>query len=158
MGSKEEVLTRIAAQQALWRDLVTEVGHERMERPGPMGDWTFKDLAAHITGWRERTIGRLQAGPGANPPPPWPAEMTNDDEINEWIYARHRDRPLLAVLDEADASFTRLSAAIRALPEADVITPGRFAWFDGACVADADFFGHFHDEHERDVRAWLARG
>ena len=27
-----------------------------MTEPGPMGEWTFKDLAAHLLGWRERTI------------------------------------------------------------------------------------------------------
>lgn len=158
MATKDELLARIGLEQALWRELVAEVGHERMERPGPMGEWSFKDLAAHLTGWRDRTIGRLEAGPGGDPPPPWPSGLTTDDEVNTWIYARHRDRPLLAVLDEADASFTRLAAAVEALPQADVTTPGRFAWLDGACVADADFFGHFHDEHEGDVRAWLARG
>lgn len=157
MAFKAELLARIEAEQALWREMVAEVGQERMERPGPMGAWTFKDLAAHLTGWRERTIGRLEAGAGADPPPPWPPELTTDDVVNDWIYARRRDRPLLAVLDEAGASFTRLAAAIKALPEADVTTPGRFAWLEGARVADADFFGHFHDEHEGDVRAWLAR-
>lgn len=158
MASKDELLARIGAEQALWRELVVEVGQERMERPGPMGAWTFKDLAAHVTGWRDRTIGRLEAGPGADPPPPWPPELTTDDEINTWIYAQHRDRPLLAVLDEADASFARLAAAVRPLSQADVTTPGRFDWLEGVSVADADFFGHFHDEHERDVRTWLAQG
>lgn len=157
MRGRDELLARIEAERAAWRDLVNEVGRDRMEQPGPMGAWTFKDLAAHLTGWRERTIGRLEAGPGNEPPPPWPAQLQSDDEINVWIHERQQDRPLQAVLADADSSYTRLAAAIAALPEADVTTPGRFSWLEGQSVTDRDFFGHFHDEHEADVRAWLAR-
>ena len=120
-----------------------------------MGPWSFKDLAAHLTGWRERTIRRLEAQPGLEPPPPWPADLTEDDAINRWIYERNRDRPLRAVLDEADQSFVRLAAAIGALPAGELSTPGRFAWMDGRPLSEGDFFGHFHEEHEGPVRAWL---
>ena len=52
MAAKEEGLR--------WSDLVAAIGPDRMEEPGPMGEWTFKDLAAHLTGWRERSIRRLE--------------------------------------------------------------------------------------------------
>jgi len=35
-----------------------------MEEPGAMGEWTFKDPASHLTGWREQTIARVEASPG----------------------------------------------------------------------------------------------
>jgi hypothetical protein len=156
MTTREELLQRIEAERGQWRALVEEVGEGRMEQPGPMGAWSFKDLAAHLTGWRERTIGRLEAPPGAEPPPPWPAELTDDDAINRWIYERNRDRSSRDVLAEADQSFARLASAIRALPAPDLVTPGRFPWMDGRPVVEGDFFGHFREEHEGDVRAWLA--
>jgi hypothetical protein len=154
--TKDELLARIGAEHEGWRALVTEVGEGRMEQPGPMGEWTFKDMAAHLSGWRERTIRRLEAGPGVEPPMPWPANLDDDDEINDWIHEQNRARPLGDVLTDADASYDRLAAAIAALPEADVTTPGRFAWAEGIALADADFFGHLHEEHEPSLRAWLA--
>ena len=156
MTTQAELLEQIRAEHELWNDLVAEVGAERMEQPGPMGDWTFKDMAAHLTGWRERTIDRLEAGPGADPPTPWPAHLTGDDEINDWIYAQNRDRPLSDVLADADRSYARLAAAVQALPEEDVTTPGSFNWLEGATLTDVELFGHLHEEHEPDVRAWLA--
>ena len=39
-------------ERAVWRELVREVGVDRMNEPGPMGPWSFKDLAAHLLGWR----------------------------------------------------------------------------------------------------------
>ena len=155
--TKDDLLAHIQAEHANWRALVAEVGEERMEQPGPMGDWTFKDLVAHLTGWRERTIRRLEAGPGREPTTAWPGHLTEDDEINDWIYEQNRDRPLRDVLAEADTSYQRLAAAVAALPEEDLTTPGRFAWMEGKPLADGDFFGHLREEHEPDIRAWLAR-
>ena len=154
--TKDELLARIRAEHEGWRALVAEVGEGRMERPGPMGEWTFKDMAAHLSGWRERTIRRVEAGPGVEPPTLWPATLTDDDAINDWIHERNRDRPLGDVLADADASYDRLAAAITALPDADVTMPGRFAWMEGGALADGDFFGHLHEEHEPSLRAWLA--
>lgn len=156
MATRAELLRQIDTERVYWQDLVIEVGPERMEEPGPMGDWTFKDLTAHLTGWRERTIARIEAGPGVEPPMPWPAQLREVDAINDWIYAQNRDRPLADVLAEADQSFARLAAAIDALPDDDLLAPGRFDWLEGNALDDVQLFGHLHEEHEPDVRAWLA--
>jgi hypothetical protein len=158
-----EVLDAIAEERVAWSDLVAAVGPDRMTEPGPMGEWTFKDLAAHLTGWRERRLNSLEAaGRGEpEPAPPWPATLADDDEINNWIYARAKDRPVNDVLAEADASYLRLSQAVQALPADALWNPGYFPWTEGAAIGpaiiDRSFFGHYYDEHESDVRAWLQR-
>lgn len=161
-GTKARLLATIDAERAAWQSLVGEIGEERMEEPGPMGGWSFKDLAAHITGWRERTIGRLEAAARGEPepPPPWPDALTEDDEVNDWIQERGRGRSPASVLAEADDSYARVRAAVAALPDAVLVDPARFPWLEGPSLADSilsgDFFGHWHEEHEPDVRAWLA--
>lgn len=123
-----------------------------------MGDWTFKDVAGHLTAWRRRTVGRLDAAArGAPEPLPfWPAELgsTEDDPINAWIHERTKDRPAGELLAEADAVYDDFITAIRALPIDAVTEPGRFPWLEGEALADVDFGGHL-DEHEPDVRRWL---
>lgn len=131
-----------------------------------MGVWTFKDLAAHLSYWRGWTIARLEAGPDREVPPPWTSDLTVYDPrdpdltdwepVNAWIYAQNRARPVRDVLADADASLIRLAAAVAALPEEDVTTPGRFAWLGDQALAAGDFAGHLRDEHEPDIRAWLA--
>ncbi len=163
--TKADALARIEDYRAHWRQLVAAVSEDRMEQPGPMGEWTFKDLAAHLTFWREWTIARLEAGPDREPSTLWPADLTaydplipdltDWDPINPWIYAQNCDRSVRDMLADADASFDRLAAAIAALPEEDVTPPGRFAWVGDEALADGDFAGHL-DEHEPDIRAWLA--
>lgn len=155
MTSRDDLLAEVQREREYWRELVSEVGEERMDEPGPMGQWTFKDLTAHITGWRMRTIARLQAGPDGDPTPPWPDHLTEVDEINDWIHQQNRDKPLDQVLTEADQSFESLANALNGLSDEDLTTPGRFAWMEGEALVNAELFGHLHEEHEPSIRAWL---
>jgi hypothetical protein len=156
---RTDFIDRINAAHDRWRRLVADVGEERMELPGAMGDWTFKDVASHLTAWRRRTIGRVEAaGRGQpEPPSPWPAELgeDEDDPINAWIHDQTKDRSLSDVLAEADAAYDQLVAAVQAVPLSAATDPGRFAWVGGGTLLDIDPAGHLI-EHEADVRRWLA--
>jgi hypothetical protein len=159
---RADFVDRIEAIRERWRGLVADVGELRMELPGAMGDWSFKDVAAHLSGWRRRTIDRLEAAGRGDPPPPapWPAELGvgdvgEDDPINTWIHERTKDRPLSDVLAEADATYDAFIAAIVALPLKDATDPERFDWLEGEALVDSDPGGHL-TEHEQDVRRWLA--
>jgi hypothetical protein len=160
-AKREALIERIEGVRERWRRLVGDVHPDRLEEPGAMGDWTFKDVAAHLTAWRRRTVSRLEAAARdePEPPTPWPPELADaeDDPINAWIHDRTKDRPAAELLREADAVYDDFIAAIRALPLDAVTSPNRFAWLEGTALADADFGGHL-DEHEPDVRRWLARG
>jgi hypothetical protein len=155
------LLAHIDSERDSWRDLVAEIGEDRMTEPGPMGEWTFKDLAAHLLGWRDRTIARLEAAAEGReePPPPWPAELgqEEDDVINAWIHERSGDRSVREVLDDVDRSYARLAKAVTALPEDLVTRPGALPWLEDQALADIELFGHLHDEHEPSIKAWLAR-
>ena len=162
--SKDAMLAAIEEEHAAWRALVAEVGPERYERPGITELWTFKDLVAHLTGWRMRTVERLEAAAlgEPEPPPPWPEELTTDDEINAWIYEQARDEPAASVLARADTSFTRLRDAVAALPIETLMDPKAFPWTEGGALGpsliDRTAFDHLHDEHEPALRKWLTRG
>lgn len=149
---------QVRADRQVWRDLVEEVGRDRMLEPGPMGEWTFKDMAAHLAAWRNARIPMVEAlGKGEPlPAPPWPAELDDDEPINDWFQARDRDRPLDDVLADYDGTFDRLAAAIEALPESVAHDPDALPWAGGTPAVDIDWTDHLHDEHLPDVRAWLA--
>jgi hypothetical protein len=154
---RAELVARCERERQVWRGLVDEVGIDRMTEPGPMGPWSFKDLAAHLLGWRDRTIARLEAAAqGRAPPPVWPSELRDDDSINDWIQARSDGRSVRAVLDDADRSYERLSDAIAALPEETVTSTVALPWMQGESLAETDLFSHLHDEHMPSIRTWLA--
>jgi hypothetical protein len=143
---RQRLIDHVRDVQQRWRRLAADVPDDRMEEPGAMGEWTFKDVAAHLT-----ACGDPQ------PPSPWPAALGNaeDDPINAWIHDQHKDRPLPEVLAEADRVYDDFAAAVVRLPAEILIDADRFDWMEGVALADGDFGGHL-GEHEPDVRSWLA--
>jgi hypothetical protein len=151
-------IDQINAAHDRWRGLVADVGEERMELPGAMGDWTFKDVASHLTAWRRRTIARLEAAGRREPEPPspWPVELgeDEDDPINAWIHDQTKDRPLSDVLADADAAYDDLILAIQPLRVENTTDLERRGWLAPSALVDFDPAGHLI-EHETDVRRWL---
>lgn len=164
LNTKSQMLDSIRSHSTRWEALLAEVGEERMQEPGVMGFWTVKDVAAHLTAWRERaTIARLEAAQRDEPlpPPPWPLELDEDDDadvqvINQWIYQHNRDRSLSEVLVDARESWRRMEVAVEGLSEQDLTDPDRFSWMNGYAVGEVvpGSSGHF-EEHEEMIRAWL---
>lgn len=164
--SKTEWLERLERGRQTWEAIVAEVGEADLDRPGAMGDWTFKDVAAHLNGWRTRSVDRLEAAAqNASPPPnPWPGELDEGSDedleaINRWFYERNRERPAVEILAESRAQFRRMREAVEAIPEADLLAPGRYPWL-GDWPISAVIEGsleHLYEEHEPSIREWLAR-
>jgi uncharacterized protein (TIGR03083 family) len=158
-GDPREILrSRIDVGQVMWRELVAEVGEDRMDEPGPMGDWTFKDLAGHLLAWRERSIARLEAAAEGRPQPApfWPRGMRDDDTINAWIREQSAGRSATELVAAYDDSFDRLADALAALPPATLTDPAALPWLGGASAVDSDWASHLNEEHLPSVRAWLA--
>jgi hypothetical protein len=157
--TKAELIRDLHEENRQWEALLADIGAKRMEEPIAPGQWSIKDIVAHIAGWRRRTVARLRAaarGEG-EPPTPWPAHLPTDDEINAWLHAASRDLPVSEVLRESRQVFDDMMAAVEALPEEGLLEPGRFTWMGGQPLSAAALFGHFHEEHEADMRGWLAR-
>jgi Mycothiol maleylpyruvate isomerase N-terminal domain len=155
--TQAEQIAALRADQEFWRALAAEVGPGRYAEPGPMGEWSFADMAGHLTGWRERTINRVLAVARGEPEPapPWPAGLDADDDVdkvNDWIRERHTARSPEELVAEYDGSYDRLIAALEAVPVHlhTAIVPG----IDVPLI-EVDFTGHLHDEHVEPVRAWL---
>lgn len=157
--NKAELLSGLQEEYRNWQTLLDHIGPARMDQPGVAGPWSIKDIVAHLTGWRRRTVARFQAvqRDELEPPPPWPAHLQTDDEINDWIDQSHQDYSVSEVLDESDQVFQQLFTAIEAIPEEVLADVRRFPWLEGQPLTAATFFAHFHEEHEPDIRAWLAR-
>jgi hypothetical protein len=157
--NKAELIAGLQREYQGWQELLDQIGVEHMDQPGVTGPWSIKDIVAHLTGWRRRTVVRLQAaGHGdPEPPPPWPTHLRTDDEINAWIFGTYHDRSVREILDESHQVFRHLLAAIEGLPDQAFMDVQRYLpWWEGISLTSGAFFAHFHEEHEPDMRAWLA--
>lgn len=163
MTVRDRILEGLAADEAAWQDLVHAFPPARINEPGPMGEWSFRELVSHLLAWRNRTIRRLEAAAAGAPRPhaPWPAELTGYDDINEWFRQQDAHRSADDLVRDYAASFGSIRAAVAALPADAFVqegdTPGYFTWRDTEGELESDFSGHLAD-HADDVRAWLATG
>lgn len=169
--SKADILRAIDTETAWWRAVI-DLAQERAPLNGsePVdGSWTFKEVLAHVDGWRQWTLARLEAAAsGEEPVAPWPAELPGEteedvDEINAWFDEQVRPLPLNEVIDGFMRRLGRIRAAVEALSADDLLTPGRYArfgpeWADlplGPAIVGYSI-SHVHDEHAPALIAWLS--
>jgi hypothetical protein len=157
---KSELLNWLQEEYRQWEALLDQIGPTCMDQPGVASRWSLKDLVAHLTGWNRYLVARLQAAQCSEPepPPPWPTRLQTEDEINAWIYESNQGRSVREVLEESHHVFQQLLAVIEGLPAEVLIEPGwHLVCLDDKRFPAGEFFDHFHDDHEPDIRAWLAR-
>ncbi len=165
LRTREDLLHTIRTLRDDIDRLAAEVGEKRAIEPNTFGELSFKDVIAHLNGWRQLTAARLEAGlTGVAPTPPWPASLEEDrdlDAINHWFFESSRDKPLAQVLAESRDTLDRSERAIAALPDDALFDPGHFTWLGDYALGPAVVEGsweHFHIDHEPEIRAWLSRG
>jgi hypothetical protein len=160
---KPELLTWLREEYQRWQAFLEQIGLERMDQPGVCADWSMKDLVAHLTVWNRRLVASIQAAQRGEPepPPPWPETLQTEDEVNAWIYEANRGRSARDVLDESQQVFLQLLAVIECLPDdvrIEQIEPYyHLVWVGDTRYPAGEFFDHYRDDHEADVRAWFER-
>lgn len=158
--NKTDLLRWLDREIEGWETFLNDVGRDRLELPDANVPWSMKDVIAHLTEWTRRHVARMDAALRGQPEPPtaWPAGLQEDDGVNAWIYAAHKDRSLEAVLDDSRETLRQLRAVLEALPNDTRIDDSyRQVHIGDRTFAAGDFFDHFHDDHEPGIRAWLAR-
>ncbi len=163
--NKSELVNWLQEEHRQWESLLEQVDPSRMDQPGVNSRWSFNDLLAHLVPDTLRLVADLQAiqRHESAPPPPWPAHLQTDDEINAWIYESNHDRPVSEMLDIARQMFHQFFTVIENLPEdvriEEVQHEGKMfylVWLGEQRFQVGEIFDHFHDDHEADIRAWLA--
>lgn len=163
--NKHELLNWLTEEQQKWDLILAAIGETRMNQAGVngTGDWTMGNLIAHLSTWQRWLLGRLQAAVNdlPEPSPPWPKDLTSEDDINAWIYETSRGRPIRHILDEVKETHQQSLAVIRDLPDEYSIETidGKFhpVRVNDQYYAVGEFFHHFYDDHAPDVHAWLER-
>jgi hypothetical protein len=121
----------------------------QLVRPGFAGDWSAKDVIAHIT-WHEREMIGMIAARALEGSDLWNLPL---DERNDAIYRANRGRSLDEVRREAAEVYARLLDALQTLSDGDLHDAGRFAgmppdWQPVEVIA-GNTYEHYQD-HLRD--------
>jgi uncharacterized damage-inducible protein DinB len=146
---KTQILEQMSATRLLLEAHLSALSESQMLQPGVNGEWTVKDVLAHITWWEQHLLRRLRVGKddlyqeGIS-------MQDATDRANAMVFAANWSRPLSDILDECSASYREVFAGIEALSEEDVTQAEIYeaiAW---------DTFQHY-PEHSAMLAAWISK-
>jgi hypothetical protein len=127
--TKAELLAATARDRDALLAYLESLSCEQMLKPGEYG-WSARDHVAHLAEWERMLFGWYDSGRRGESPAV-PAEgytWAQMDALNRQIFEQHiGDDPELVMAEWRDTS-RRLLALAESLSEADLFTPGRFAW------------------------------
>lgn len=130
--NKEEVLKRIRVERRRLEKNISQLSPAQMVQPGVIGQWSVKDILAHLADWEQRFLGWYRAGlRGEVPHTPEPGlswSRKDMDTLNHRIYEKYRHRSLEQVLAYFEASYHETYTMVKSIPEREMFEQGRFQW------------------------------
>ena len=148
--SKDALLREMDAGFAGLMDAVNGLSEEQMTRVW-YGDWSVRDIVAHVAGWHREEIAMLERMARGERPVPESVDYTDDDAWNARFAAKWRAASAGDVLAELRASEGAYLAAASRLPE-ERFEEGRTAQrlVQQGCIE------HYR-EHADEIREWRER-
>jgi hypothetical protein len=137
-ATKAALVEDVRAVRGRLEKTLAELSPEEIIRPGVIGDWSAKDVMAHLMDWEQRFVGWYEAGArGETPETPAPGLSWRQlDILNQRIFEQYQEMPLEEVMAKSEASYQKILALIESIPEAELFEPGRYAWLNGDQLAN----------------------
>lgn len=128
--SKTDLLAAIEKERSALETYLETLTPEQMTDPGIVGEWSVKDVLAHLIEWEQMVLSWHAAGlRGETPELPAPGFKWNQTPaLNQQIFEKHRERPLDDVLGQFQVSHQEILGVIQGLSNEDLFSAGRFAW------------------------------
>jgi DinB superfamily len=120
---KAQLLSMIQSARTDWELLLAGIPEAWMSEPGVVGEWSVKDVVAHIAWGEQESLGVAEAHAVVG------SELwqLSQDERNAAVFEQNRRRELQEVLADAQQIFHRYFEAVAALSDEDLNDPSRFA-------------------------------
>jgi hypothetical protein len=156
---KAQLLDEMNSGYTVFENTLAPLDEKQMTTSGVNGDWSIKDILAHLTAWQRYLVIRLQAvGRNEEPAVHGPADK-DVDEMNARFYEENKSRLLAEVMGDFHATYGRAVEAVQALSNEDLFEPQRFAWMKGNALWElvaGNTYEHYQ-EHIGSIQAWLGK-
>ena len=147
--TKDELLNEAAREYKALHEALQGLNEEQMTEVW-LGEWSVRDIVAHIAGWHQEMSPVLERlARGERPIPPG----VSYDDVDSWnarFVQAQRTTAVADVLLELDRTHEHFLKAAAAVP-VERFQPGKTAWkiVDGSSA-------HHYREHGQQVRNWRA--
>ena len=128
--TKAGLLEAIEIERGALEQLLAELSPEQLIEPEIVGNWSVKDVLAHLIEWEEMVLMWHAAGLKGKVPVT-PSEEFNWGQLpqlNQKIFEKHHNRPLADIQREFTSSYRKTLKTIQGLSNEDLFTRRRYAW------------------------------
>jgi len=152
MRSREETWKALDHGFKTFMDCLGQLTEEELTATPVVGQWTVKDVVAHVWSWAEEALLTARAWDG---PRPWQVGVAYDDAWSEAQVARHSALSLIAVVDGVTSAHRRLMHFVDLTDDAALARPGRASWGDATTLGDylCDIAARYLD-HAEDLKQY----
>lgn len=116
-----------------FEELITEINElsdREMTEPGTVGDWSVKDVLAHLSAWHEMCLSWYEAGVGGEIPKTPSEKYTwkQTPELNQEIWEQAKDLSLQEVRRRFSNSHEKALATISDISNESLFVNRPFKW------------------------------
>ncbi|HBF41926.1 MAG TPA: hypothetical protein DDW19_09245 [Anaerolineaceae bacterium] len=148
---KEQILDKINLAWKELLDAVEGLTPVQMTLPGVTGNWSVKDILAHVTWWEEECLKYLPVILEGGHPPRYSVMYGGIDAFNAQMTEARQKLPLEEVLKSLQETHRLLLTYLVNVPEEQFATETRFRR-----RLKYDTFTHY-PEHAAAIREWRSR-
>jgi hypothetical protein len=149
--TKQQLLARLDREWRSLKESYAGLSDAALALPGVMGDWSVKEILAHITTWEEEALKYLPWIVQGGTPPRYKEQYGGLDAFNAQMTEKKRALSLAEVFAQMDETHRRLLAYIDTAPEEQFVQETRFRR-----RLRLDTYSHY-PLHARAIREWRER-
>jgi uncharacterized protein (TIGR03083 family) len=149
-----ELLTAMREERAKLDAALDGLTPEQLTAPGVVGDWSVKDVLAHITAWQVDLLTNLFKAQRGQKPGKMKWTDAELDAQNQKIYKEYRDRPLENVLADYRGVHKQALKVVEGLSDAQLEGPD--PWGRGKTLGYIiwDYVPDHDTDHLPELLAW----
>jgi hypothetical protein len=124
--NRQQLLNRLDTAWVAFQASYAGLSSARLVEPGVAGDWSVKDVIAHVTWWEEEALRHLPLIIAGDRPPRYSVAYGGIDAFNAMMAERKRDLSLSDILTQQEDTHRRLVDFIQSVPEDQITRETRF--------------------------------
>jgi len=148
---KKQVLDKLEQAWVAFQESYAGLTAEQMVQPGVTGEWSVRDILAHISWWEEEALKHLPHILQGIRPPRYSVMYGGIDAFNAQMTELKRGLALSEVIRQSDETHRRLITYLQSAPEEQFTTETRFRR-----RIRLDTYSHY-PIHSRAIREWRER-
>jgi len=149
--NRQQLLKQLDTAWTAFKESYAGLSDSQLTEPGVTGDWSVKDIIAHVTWWEEEALTHLPLILTGGRPPRYSIKYGGIDAFNAQMTEQKRGLLLSDVMRQLEDTHRRLIAYVQSAPEEQFTRETRFRR-----RLRLDTYSHY-PKHAQVIRAWRER-